>query len=65
LLPGGEGELFDGIHLPNGVRRQSAGAGGERLTTGQRRRLALAAEPALESADAGEVGQFGMEPTQT
>lgn len=61
LLEAGQTQLFDGIHLPDRVRRGGDGDPGGRLAAGRCRRLLVAAEPALQRADAGQVRECGVE----
>jgi len=61
LLPGGEAELFDGVHLPAGVGLLGAARGGRWFASWERGRLGVAAKAALQGACAGQVGEFGVE----
>jgi hypothetical protein len=53
--------LLDGIHLPDGVRLSGARRVGRGLAAGGGGRLALALEPALQGAGAGQRHEFGPE----
>jgi hypothetical protein len=64
-LPRTQAELFDGVHLPDGVGFPSGVPDGGRLAAGRRRRLCVATEPTLQGAGAGQVGEFGVQATQT
>jgi hypothetical protein len=61
LVPAGQRELFDGVHLPDrvGCGGPVVGAGG--FAAGGSRGLLLPPEPALQRPHAGEVGDFRME----
>jgi hypothetical protein len=61
----GQAELFDGVHLPDLVRLLGRPAAGVGFAAGRRRWLPATAEPALQGAHAGEVGEFGVQAPQT
>jgi len=57
--------LLDGVHLPNVVRHRSAVTKGRRFAAGRGGWFAVPTKPTLEGAGAGQVGEFGMQASQT
>jgi hypothetical protein len=65
LLPGRQAELFDGIHLPDGVRVLDPLRSGSGFAARGSGRLAVASEPALQGTGAGQRRELGLEVAQT
>jgi hypothetical protein len=64
LLPAGQGQLFDGIHLSNIMGLLGTIVGNDGFSSGRRRRLFQPAKPTLKSARAGQVAELGVQLSQ-
>ena len=60
-MPAGQPELFDGVHLDNGVGFLSPLERPSGFAAGRSRGLGVATEPALEGPSTGEIGELGMQ----